>query len=275
MTMSLRAALPLAVVFAVAAPGCREKSPSARPDPVTVASTVAKPGPAPAVVPVAEAVVTTNKVEIPRVAHDPVVLELPVVKTGRGVLVDDKVNALLSPKNVLGESLDDVRDEAKTVKTADDLASGVQSAGYQVVYDKHAVLEIDVNTEFMGAYPSSNRFHVLVDVETGEPIGANAFLSARVPALVKRIDARLQVEVKSSAAAKDPDFKDLLDGAHFDAKDLADFSVSDDGVTFLHDYEFPHVALALQPPGRFFVPWSDLAADLDPKGPLARIHPVP
>src|SRR5206468_2633486 len=106
------------------------------------------------------------------------------------------------------------------------------------------------HSEFMGAYPSSSRFHLLVDVTTGEPIGEHAFLAARVPALVKRIDAMLQAEVKGSAAAKDPDFKDLLDGAHFETKDLADFSVSDAGVTFNHDYEFPHVALALQPPGR-------------------------
>ena len=274
MTMSFRSVRALALVLVATSPGCREKSPQATADPVAVAST-APPAPKPEPPPPAEAVVTTRRIEVPRTGHDPVVLELPVVKGAKTAAIDDAINALLTPQAILGESLDDVRDEAKAVTSAADLAPGVQGATYEVRYDAHGVLEIEAFTEFMGAYPSTGRFHLLVDVTTGKSIGASAFVRARLPALVKRVDAMLQAEVKSSAAAKDPDFKSLLDGAHFELKDPADFSVSDAGLTFVHDYGFPHVALALQPPGRFFVPWSDLAADIDPKGPLARIHPVP
>jgi hypothetical protein len=277
MKMTLRLASPTSLlVLALAAAGCRDRAPAATADPVGNAAPP-KPKPAPSQpnpVDVGSVTVTTNKIEIPRAGHDPVVLELPVVKGARDVLLDDKINALLSPEKILGESIDDVRDEAKAV-TPSDPGLGVQGTAYEVVYDKHGILQIDAETEFWGAYPSGNRFHVVIDVVKGEPIGAAAFLPARVPALVKRIDGMLKAEVKASPASKDPDFGSLLTDAKFEAKNLGDFSVSDDGITFEYDYQFPHVAQGLQPDGRFLVHWSDVAADLDPLGPLARIHPVP
>ncbi|MEP6847432.1 MAG: hypothetical protein ABI999_01160 [Acidobacteriota bacterium] len=34
--------------------------------------------------------------------------------------------------------------------------------------------------------------------------------------------------------------------------------MSDTGITILYDYQFPHVALAVQPDGRYFFTWQQL-----------------
>jgi hypothetical protein len=271
--LAARACLALTVVLA----GCREKStpatadPAAKEAPAKTSSVV----PAPAPSGLERVVVTKRRVEIPRAGHDSVVLDLPVVEGVKDVVIADKITAALAPEKLIGESLDDIRDEAKAVK-AGDPGLGVQNGGYEVTYDDHGVLQIDAFSEFWGAYPSGNEVRVLLDLKTGDPItGSTAFRAEKIPALVTRLDAMLKAEVKASAAIKDPDFSDLVRDAKFEATDLDGMGVSDKGVTFHHEYAFPHVALALQPAGDYFVAWSDLRDDLDPKGPLARIHPVP
>ena len=53
--------------------------------------------------------VTTNKVEIPRVGHDPIVLELPVVTGVPDRKIRDAINESIAPEKILGESLDETR----------------------------------------------------------------------------------------------------------------------------------------------------------------------
>jgi len=221
---------------------------------------------------VQRAIVTTNEIDIPRIAHDPVVLKLPVVGGLGDPARERSINALLTPDLVLGESLDDVRAEAKEIKSADDLPHGVQGCTYEVTYDDHGVLQIDVAVEWMGAYPSVSGFHVVIDLEKGLAVHArDAFRASSLGTLVTKLDPRVVAEAKSSAAAKDPDWASLVADAHFTADDLEHFSVGDDGVTFSHDWAFPHAALALQPEGTYLVAWKDLQADLAPDGPLVRI----
>ena len=266
----------IGLLVAVAAASCRERATVvARADPTPPASgsaSIAAPAPPASI----HATVLTNRVEIPRKGHPPVILELPAVTGLADPAVQRDVAALLTPEVLLGESLADVRAEAASVTSAADLAGGLQSATYTVEYDAHGILGIKECSESMGAYPSTTCVRVLVDLERGRAIGAAvAFLPAAVPGLVARLDARVKAEATSSAAAKDPDFGDLAKHAGYEPQELDTFRVADDGVTFFHDYGFPHVALALQPPGEFFFPWRELAADVDPHGPLSRVRAAP
>ena len=280
MPMALRHALSTLSFVLLLTPGCRDKATTVKPDPTAANTQKTAPSAAggdekPLDEDVVKATVTTNKIELPRAGHDPVVLELPVVKGLHDVKLEDKVNALITPEKILGESIDDVRAEVKTV-VAGDPGYGIQGSGYQVTYADHGVLQIDAHSESFGAYPSISQLRALIDLRTGEAItGKSAFRAEKIPGLVARLDAMLKAEAKASDAMKDKDFADLVRDAKFETVDLDGMGVTDKGVTFHHDYAFPHVALALEPSGEYFVAWSDLAGDLDPKGPLARIHPVP
>lgn len=74
---------------------------------------------------------------------------------------------------------------------------------------------------------------------------------------------RRKFKKQSRITTKDPESKDF-DGseyfgrATFTAQELENFSVGDKGITFKYDYEFPHVALALQPDGAYFYSWAEL-----------------
>jgi hypothetical protein len=255
----LRAALLLVVLTA-----CRSAPTAAVADPTpapSVSASVVKPVPA-------VATVATNRIEIPRKGHGAVVLELPVVK---GIPAAERANAHLTAEKILGQSLDDVRNDAK-LANASQMPSGVQGSTFKVPYHAHELLEIEAAVEFMGAYPSTQRFHVLIDLRTGNAIGAEAFVAARVPALVKRLEAMRAAEAKA-AMKTEPALKDLVAGAQFEAKDLADFSPRPEGITFNFEYGFPHVAVAIQPPGRYSLLWSEVSPDVDPSGPLARAKP--
>jgi hypothetical protein len=215
-------------------------------------------------------VVTTRRIEIQRTRHDAVIIELPVVSGARA----DVVRAIaeqLTPEKLLFESLEDVHAEA--ARSSDDaFPSGLQSAGYHVLYNQHGLLEIDETTEYMAAYPSTNRAHVLVDLRTGTLVTVDrAFRPTSTPKMLARLHAMLDDEVAHAPGTKDPDFANLFENLDFTAKDLTDFSVSDAGVTFHYHYGFPHVAQALEPAGDFTLPWSAIASDVDPDGPLMRL----
>ena len=70
----------------------------------------------------------------------------------------------------------------------------------------------------------------------------------------------------------DVDQPELLFGdKHFTSKDLDGFEVSDKGVTFHYDYDFPHVAEGIQPEGNFFYTWAQLRPYIKKGGLLTRV----
>lgn len=262
------------VLSAVVFLGCRDKAPSATPDPASSSANTAKSAKPEKTIPktLDVAVVTTDRTEIPRVAHDPIVLQLPRVSGLENASIEAAVNALLTPEKILGESIDEVRAEAKEVKKADDLPTGVQGASFTVPWNRTGLLEIEASVELMGAYPSVQRFHLLVDLRTGKAIGAEAFRSARVPALVKTLQVEVDAELKAMHKAE-PSLADLHDGETYEPAELGDVTIGDGNLTFHHDYGFPHAFLAAQPSGAFVRSCSVIRADLDPNGPLARACP--
>ena len=83
--------------------------------------------------------------------------------------------------------------------------------------------------------------------------------------LAAKVKKAQQAEMKNATEEykKDPDAADFdaseyFREADFTVKNLNEFTVGDRGVTFIYDYGFPHVALALQPEGRFFYSWAEL-----------------
>ena len=139
----------------------------------------------------------------------------------------------------------------------------LEEADYEVNYNKKGILVITLSMEGTAAYPSSASKTVVIDLKTGDRVTPqNAFTNlAGLAGMCKKAQ---KVEIASSIEEikKDnPDEqepKSLFNDADFKIKDLNNFSVNDQGVTFQYNYGFPHVVQALQPDGQFFFDWPQL-----------------
>ena len=78
------------------------------------------------------------------------------------------------------------------------------------------------------------------------------------------------VEAGKQNAEDGKELTEILGERKFVAKELNHFSVNEQGVTFYYDYDFPHVAKALEPNGEFFVSYADLKPFIKRDGLLAR-----
>lgn len=140
----------------------------------------------------------------------------------------------------------------------------LEEAGYEVGYNKNGILSITLSVSGTGAYPSVFEKTVVIDLKTGNRAApTDVFtnlgrLAAKAKAKQKaEVDKSLK-EIKSDPENKDFESFDYFDNTNFTVENLEEFAVTEKGVTFIYDYGFPHVILALQPEGRYFFPWNEL-----------------
>lgn len=147
----------------------------------------------------------------------------------------------------------------------------LEEATYKVTYNKNGILDITLSVTGTGAYPSTYNRTVLINTATGSRITAKdvftdlAGLAAKGKKAQEAEIARSVAEIKKD----EPDLEDpkgMFESSDFTVENLDTFSVNDRGVTFLYDYGFPHVALALQPPGEYFFTWKELKRHVKPAG---------
>lgn len=138
----------------------------------------------------------------------------------------------------------------------------LEEASFDINYNKNGLLDISLMIEGSAAYPSGSTRYVVVDLKTGTQIKpSDVFVN--LPALVaeckKAQEKEVQnamVEIKKDNPEEDP--KSLFENTDFKVADLKEFTISDEGITFLYDYGFPHVIQALQPDGRYFFSWKEM-----------------
>ena len=193
-------------------------------------------------------------------------IDYPKVKASTPTL-SKKIEAAISYQKVLGLKLNEELSEYQWLETAD----------YAVGYNKNGILSISLSMEGSGAYPSTTTKYVVVDLKTGlRATPAMAFTNtARLLSLVKKARekeiAEAIVEIKKDKANDDyPPDEFFKDSYRYHPVKLNEFSVSDKGITFHYDYGFPHVSLALQPPGEFFYTWAQLKPYIKAGGLLSR-----
>lgn len=152
----------------------------------------------------------------------------------------------------------------------------LEEADFEVCYNARGLLCITLFISGSGAYPSGTSKTVVVDLKSGNRIRPFAVFKD-LPALASTVRNKQKLEIESAIAEikKDPDASDvdpsqLFQGARFTIKDLQEFSIDDNGVVFIYDYNFPHVMKALQPDGRFTFSWHELRRFIKPKGPFEK-----
>ena len=82
-----------------------------------------------------------------------------------------------------------------------------------------------------------------------------------------------RLEIKKDREADDLESFDsaIKESSQYHPVKLDQFSVSDKGITFHHDYDFAHVVQALQPAGEFLFTWDQLKPYIKAGGLLSRV----
>jgi hypothetical protein len=152
----------------------------------------------------------------------------------------------------------------------------LESATYEVIYNKGNVLCVSLNIEGSGAYPDGSTKYIVVDTSTGaKQTPAMVFADLKGLASLVAKDQKKEIALAIKEIKKDPEFQDpdpstLFADSKFTSADLKNFSVTRSGVTFHYDYGFPHVIQALQPSGEFKYSWAQIRPFLKPGGLLAQ-----
>ncbi|HWT03868.1 MAG TPA: hypothetical protein VN256_26710 [Pyrinomonadaceae bacterium] len=190
------------------------------------------------------------------------IITYPVVVGPRNSPVLRKIRALFDFKNIFGSSLAEYR--ANT---------WLSEFAYKVGYNRDYILDITFSQEGVGAYPDGGYKHFAINLRTGELISAaDAFDPAAHEKLAAMIDAQLQAEnqetIKQVGNEDRASAEELLKDLKFTTSNLNNFAVSDTGVTFLFDAEFPHAVQAFEPAGSYFFSYADLKPYIKRDGPL-------
>lgn len=179
-----------------------------------------------------------------------------------------KIEAVLSYEKVFDFKL---REEMNEIQW-------LEEASYDVNYNANNMLSISLTIQGTGAYPSGSTKYIVVNTAAGSrvrPIDVFVNTSGLLAKLVKMKDAEIKkamLEVRKDPETKDDDLSGIFSNSETYSKvKLEEFEIDENGVIFHHDYGFPHAALALQPPGEFFLTWKELKPYIKSGGLLAHI----
>ncbi len=145
---------------------------------------------------------------------------------------------------------------------------------YIVNCNRHYVLDVSYRISGVAAYPDSYDEHITLDLKTGKPLRAgDLFRAAALPKLAAMVNRAMQSDIRKSIQGGDKDLKpelqERLSHLVFTAKDLTEFTVSAQGVTFYYTFDFPHVIKSAEPDGRYFFSFAALRSLVRHDGPLA------
>lgn len=125
-------------------------------------------------------------------------------------------------------------------------------------------MDVGLTVEGSGAYPSGYTKHVVVDLRTGNQVKP-ADIFTNLPALVKEMRRKQLEEIEESKKEIKTAEPDLVEMSNqiFAERDLKTenldfFSVSDKGVTFYYEWDFPHFARSMEPLGEYFFSFDEL-----------------
>jgi len=153
----------------------------------------------------------------------------------------------------------------------------LEEADYDVNYNKNGILDITLSMSGTAAYPTVMNRTVVVNLKTGSrAMASDVFINLKgLAAMVKKAqEAEIKEsieEIKEEEDYRDFDPKNFFEYADFTVEDLEQFTISDEGVTFMYSYGFPRVAMAVEPAGNYAFAWSELKPYIKRGGLLARI----
>jgi hypothetical protein len=152
----------------------------------------------------------------------------------------------------------------------------LESAGYTVEYNKKGILSITLSMSGTGAFSSTLYRCIVVDIKTGKEATVSEVFRD-LPGLAALIGTRQKDEITEAKKeiALQSDYpvevaNRFLDTADFTVRNLREFSIGDEGVTFIYDYGFPRTIYPIQPAGNFQLTWKELKPFISRRGLLGK-----
>lgn len=144
-------------------------------------------------------------------------------------------------------------------------------ARFEVLFQSDDIINLLLETEGAGAYPSTSKVFKVIDLNTGGRLDA-ASTYKDVPELLRYLHQLQDQEIRKSTPEDDHVawYRDLT-GSRLRLRDLESLRIKEDGVEFHFDYEFPHVMEVFEPLGIYFVTWSRLENHLMPTSGLMKV----
>lgn len=180
--------------------------------------------------------------------------------------ISKKITDALSPETVLEINIQEEIGEYQWLESAD----------YEITYNNHDILAANVWMEGSGAYPDGVTKRLVINTKTGNRVKiADVFtqlpkLAAEIRKLQKKeVDDAIK-EIKADKDSGEENPEELFVEKIFTEVSLDEFAVTDAGVTFYYDYQFPHVIRAMEPAGEYKFTWAQLKPFIKPGGLLAR-----
>jgi len=199
-----------------------------------------------------------------------VAIQSPRISGIKDPVLLEKVRTAVSLKAVSGQSLEEIRAELQENTWLSDIR-------YRVNYNQKFLLDLTYVIEGSGAYPSQYERHVVVDLKAGKKLRSNdVFRLETLGMIAAQVDKVMQAEIKKTIAQvnrDDLDIRPYLNEAKFRIKQVDNFSLSDQGIIFRYDFDFPHVMKAAEPKGRYFFTYAQLKTYIRKDGPLGQFLP--
>jgi len=141
----------------------------------------------------------------------------------------------------------------------------LEEADFEVKYAAKGILSVAMWIEGSGAYPDGSTKYVNVSTKTGAKI-TPALIFINQPGLVSQVSKKMQAAIQEAIKVikEDKENDDLTEaelfGEHkFTVASLNNYFISATGVTFVYEYNFPHVIQALEPDNEYAMTWKELA----------------
>ena len=194
-------------------------------------------------------------------------VEYPILTGLKDAAVLAQVQSAVSLKTMIGQSLEELRAELQETYWLTDIH-------YKVNYNRNFLLDLTYTIEGVGAYPSQYEKHTTVDLKTGQKLRSHhVFKREFLGTIAVQVNKLMQAEIEQAIAKVEKDGTDIrpyINQAKFRIKQVDNFAISDQGVTFRYDFDFPHVIKAYEPEGRYFFTYAQLKSYIRPDGPLAQ-----
>jgi hypothetical protein len=152
----------------------------------------------------------------------------------------------------------------------------LESAGYFAGYNKNGILSITLSMSGTGAFSSTLYRYFVVDLKTGEEASVHRVFKdlPGLAALIRTHQKNEITEAKKEISLQSDYPSELanrfLDTADFTVRNLREFAISDEGVTFIYDYGFPRIIYPIQPNGNFQLTWRELKPFISRRGLLGK-----
>lgn len=193
----------------------------------------------------------------------------PVIEGLKSESINHKINSIFNYEKVFDVSLIESIEGDTWLSELD----------YEVKFLQKPFLNLILHMEGIGAYPWHDSQAITVNVETGERIKiTDLFKEESLKRLAYIVDEFVQLDLRKASLKEiyineiplNPEeeteefevtinwLKERFGHEKVTVDDLNNFSLDEYGITFIHDFGFPHVIKALEPEGQYYFEYSSL-----------------